>query len=226
MHACMRRRHAESGLRWNDDMNKHDEQAHRRRAGGRAMNKINKYGQPQQDDDVDEGRGGIRDIPSAWRRASRYGTRPRKRPMAAGAKLRTRRARTHSEAWTSSSKNQSTRQPNGPLEGSTTRRAALQPGAQLRSEKHEFGPRQELRQGWRDGKCIHIKDRSGANTEGLQRAEKHTHTHTQHACNLVFTARYVHSNVHTSRSGVSTDDLTPRRGVQRRKCRGRRSSAC
>ena len=108
----MRRRHAESGLRWNDDMNKHDEQAHRRGAGGRAMNKINKYGQPQQDDDVDEGRGGIRDIPSAWRRASRYGTWSQKRPTAAGAKLRTRRARTHSEAWTSSSK---TRVPDNPM---------------------------------------------------------------------------------------------------------------
>jgi hypothetical protein len=85
------------------------------------MNKINIHIRPQRDDGVDEGQGGIRDIPSAWRRASRYGTRPRKRPMAAGAKLRTRRARTHSEAWTSSSK---TRVPDNPMGRSRAQRRA------------------------------------------------------------------------------------------------------
>jgi len=121
MHACMHRRHAEPGLRWNDDMNKYDEQARRRGARGRAMNKTNKHIRPQRDDGVDEGQGGIRDIPSAWRRASRYGTRPRKRPMAAGAKLRTRRARTHSEAWASSSR---TRIPDEPMGRSRAQRRA------------------------------------------------------------------------------------------------------
>ena len=54
---------------------------------------------------------------------------------------------------------------------------------------------------------------------------KLTHTHSMHAIlysqHSAFTAPYVHSKVHASRDGVSTDDLTPRRGVQRRKCRGR-----
>ena len=76
------------------------------------MNKINIHIRPQRDDGVDEGQRGIRDIPSAWRRASRYGTWPQKRPAASGVKLRTRRARTHSEPWTSSSR---TRTPDEPM---------------------------------------------------------------------------------------------------------------
>ena len=58
-------------------MNKYDEQARRRGARGRAMNKTNKHIRPQRDDDVDEGQGGYSRHPlglaareSIWNAAS------------------------------------------------------------------------------------------------------------------------------------------------------------